>query len=109
MSERRAGGALRRYVQSFGYLRAMIPDAPRINLASEVSGTVGAEHASQAAARLADRKARLKRQREAQRAQPPRVSGQPAPEPAPAPTGPKRISLGDLRAAAAARKARVAA
>jgi sRNA-binding protein len=94
-----AEAGLRRYVASFGYLRAMTANAVRINLAGDASGVVGAEHAAQAAARLAGQKLRLKRRREAQRTQPVK----PAPNPAPVPAVPKRISLGDLRVAALAR------
>jgi ProP effector len=90
--------ALRRYVSSFAYLRSMTADAIRIDLDGSAAGVVGAEHAAQAVARLADQKLRLKR-RESQPA---------TPAPPPVPTGPKRLSLADLRAAAQARRAQAA-
>jgi ProP effector len=85
---------LRWYAQGFSYLRAMRAGAARINLDGAAAGVVSAEHAAQAAERLADWTQR-KRQRAAQPV---------ALEPAPVPTKPKRLSLGDLRASAAARK-----
>jgi ProP effector len=80
--------ALRRYCGSIGYLTACTEGADRIDLAGEVAGHVTADEARFATERLAQRKPR----------QPKPVPAPQAPEPA------KRISLGDLRDAARARR-----
>jgi sRNA-binding protein len=88
---------LRRYVASFGYLRAMTANAVRINLAGEPA----ASSVPSTPPKPPREKLRLKRRREAQQGQP----AKPAPVPKPA----GRITLADLRVSAAARKAQQAA
>jgi sRNA-binding protein len=78
---------------------AMQAGAVRLDLTGAPAGTVDAEQAAVAAQKLADRKLKLKRRAALAKA------AQPAPTRAPAPVQPKRISLADLREAAAARKA----
>jgi ProP effector len=80
--------ALQRYTRHFGYL----PGATRIDLDGKPAGTVTAEEAAWAAEHAAKQHRRL---------QAPQAGQVHAPAPAPAL---KRLSLADLRAAAAARR-----
>jgi ProP effector len=92
--------ALRFYVGNTYYLRMMIAGAARIDLDGCPAGTVSAEEAATAAARLATHK-RRRRQASSILA--------PVSMPALPPTlGPKRIGLADLRRAAQLRKAAAA-
>jgi ProP effector len=90
--------ALRYYSSCLDYLRRCTAGADRINLEGLAAGAVTADEATHAAARLAKLRQRAKTRQQAKHP--------PAPAPEPAPTG--RLSLSDLRQAAAARRAAAA-
>jgi ProP effector len=86
--------ALQFYCHDVRYHGACIEGAERIDLDGKVAGTVSAAHAESAKRGIADIESKLKRRQERRT----------KPAPVPAAPAPKRLSLGDLRAAAAARK-----
>jgi ProP effector len=94
--------ALRRYTNSFGYLRSLKTGAARLDLTGAPAGEVTAEQAAVAAQKLADQKLKLRRRQEHQAKASAKMT-KPAPNPAPG-----RITLAGLREAATARKARAA-
>jgi ProP effector len=102
------GRALRLYTRNMFYRKAQQAGAPRIDLDGNQAGTVSEADAAGAAKDFANRKAwAIARRQRAMRMASPQVSITP-PEPViapPAPEPPKRLSLADLRAAAARRKA----
>jgi sRNA-binding protein len=87
------GRALRLYCSDLRYHRACIDGADRIDLDGNVAGAVTTAQAENAKATIAGIEAKLAQRR--------RRSATSAPA---APPAPKRLSLADLRAAAAARK-----
>jgi ProP effector len=126
VSRRRISAALRSYCNSVHYLRASTEGAMRIDLTGEPAGTVTATEARHATERLAALgKAATRASKVAGRstgAQTAKGAGTESPRAAaatpkadnisnrmlaidPATPGPKRLSLGDLKQAAAARKA----
>jgi sRNA-binding protein len=123
ISRRRITAALRSYCNSVHYLRASTEGAVRIDLTGEPAGTVTANEARHATERLAVlAKVAAKRAGKvastSRSAQTPKGSGTESPRAATAkagnisnrtlatePTTPKRLSLSDLKRAAAARKA----
>jgi sRNA-binding protein len=118
ISRRRIKAALRSYCNSVHYLRASTEGAMRIDLIGEPAGTVTATEVAKVVAKRADKVASASRG-----AQTPRGAGPGKPSRAataapkasdiskrtlpaePATPGQKRLSLGDLKRAAAARKA----
>jgi ProP effector len=108
ISHRRIIAALTRYCKSATYLKATTEGAVRINLAGEPAGNVSATEAQHAMERLAVfAKTAAKRASKASSAMKAPSSKEPAKgELAPRSTtaGPRRLSLNDLRKAAAARK-----
>jgi sRNA-binding protein len=94
---RELGLALSRYCGAGGYLRALKAGAPRIGLDGRPAGSVDLVDAAHAEMQL-DLRRRKRRARQASR------QASPAPSPA-SPPPHRRLSLGDLRVAAAARKA----
>jgi ProP effector len=90
------GPALRFYVGAPGYLFALKAGADRVDLDGNVVGKVTDDEAAHAKEQLAKRRERLEARRQQQEA---------AARKAEEATKPKRLSLSDLRAAAAARKA----
>ena len=128
ISRRRITAALRSYCNSVHYLRASTEGAVRIDLTGEPAGTVTATEARHATERLSSlAKVAAKRASKvasaSSGAQTPRGTGTESPRAAtaapkatdirkgtlatePTTLGQKRLSLGDLKRAAAARKAR---
>jgi ProP effector len=104
--------ALQYYVWSAGYLRASVAGAARVGLDGSAAGSVSEAEAVFAANKLAavrkraNQKKRARKQEMQARKKAKEQEQTPAPAPAPAP--PARLSLGDLRAAAAARRASAA-
>jgi sRNA-binding protein len=127
VSRRRITAALRSYCNSLDYLRASMEGAVRIDLTGEPAGTVTATEARHATERLAAlAKVAAKRATKvasaSRGAKMPKGAGMGSPRAAtavpkasdigkrmlaaePTTPGPKRLSLGDLKRAAAARKA----
>ena len=111
VERKQLSAALRLYVGNLHYRAAQTAGAMRIDLNGNPAGTVSEADAASAAADVADRKAKAAaRRQEAMRIVPSTVMTVDDPEvhippvePAIAP--PKRLSLADLRAAAARRKA----
>jgi ProP effector len=101
IAPRDLSSALRIYVSNIKYLKALVIDAGRVDLNGMLAGTVTTEHADIA-------KAQYKRQREKRKAKQTQAVVAPVVE-LPiadiAPSGSRRISLADLRAAAKARQA----
>jgi ProP effector len=91
--------ALRVYCANRCYLQSCVENAPRIDLDGNAVGTITAEEASHARRRLAQRKAKQQRRLEAE------AKAKEAAERKARNAG--RISLRDLREAAAARKAAI--
>jgi len=94
--------ALRAYCRSYGYFRACREGIARVDLAGQPAGAVTAAEAARAAV-CADRQLQRWQQKKAAAA-PPAPAAPLAPAPAPA-AAPKRLSLADLKVAAAARRA----
>ncbi len=86
------------YVRNPFYLKACVEGAVRVDLDGREAGAVSPEHAAGSAAALAAYYARRKPKTKPE-AQPEIAAPASAP-----PTGPKRLGLGDLKAAALARK-----
>jgi ProP effector len=124
ISRRRITAALRSYCNSEHYLRASAEGAPRIDLAGERAGTVTAteaRHATEGLAKVAAKQAGkvASSPREPKTPKGARTGNPSRPPPTvarigndtcrsttePATSGPKRLSLSDLKRAAAARKA----
>jgi ProP effector len=102
VSHRRLAAAVRSYCNSVPYLKVSKEGAARFDLAGEPAGAVTAAEAESARNRLTTR---------AEAAAKPlgktptgSDADQPKPAPAHMPPGPKRLSLDDLKRAAAARK-----
>lgn len=95
ISHRRISAALARYCRSPAYLKAVKEGAARIGLNGEPTGQVTATEAEAARKQLAALTKRNKAAKE-------KAAAKPAAPPAV--SGPKRLSLADLKKAAAARK-----
>ncbi len=95
ISHRRISAALARYCRSPAYLKAVEEGASRIGLDGEPAGQVTATEAEAARKQLAALGKRNKAAKE-------KAAAKPAAPPAT--SGPKRLSLADLKKAAAARK-----
>jgi ProP effector len=103
IAPRDLSNALRIYVSNPRYLKALVVGADRVDLNGMPAGTVTGEHAAIA-------EAQYKRQREKWEAKQKQAVVAPLAEPLKpvadvTPSGPRRISLADLRAAAKARQA----
>lgn len=96
ISHRRISAALARYCRSPSYLKAVKEGVARIGLDGEPAGQVTATEAEAARKQLAALGKRNKAAKEKEKA-----AAKPA---AAAASGPKRLSLSDLKKAAAARK-----
>jgi hypothetical protein len=98
ISHRRITAALRAYCNSVHYLKANTEGAVRLDLAGESAGIVTSVEAEFASGRLT----KLAKTVDKPSGKAPNGD---CPGPAHVPTGPKRLSLGDLKRAAAARRA----
>jgi ProP effector len=109
ISHRRIVAALARYCKSPTYLKATTEGAARVDLAGEAAGTVTATEAQHATENLAVfakiAAKRANKATSAMKATPrPKEPGRGEPSPRPATGGLGRLSLGDLKTAAAMRK-----
>ena len=98
ISPRALSDALRIYVASIGYLKALVTGAERVDLNGMPAGTVTAEHAATAKVQYEQRCAKRKQAVVAP------VVGPPKPVADVAQSTPRRLGLADLRAAVKARQ-----
>jgi ProP effector len=99
ITDKEVSRALRWYCGNSGYLKACVEGAPRIDLNGEAVGTVTAEEADNARARLAQQHAKQRTRRQ-------KTNGRAVSiDTASAEPKPRRLGLADLRRAAQARRA----